>query len=167
MTTPLILEEIDTPVGPLALVLDGEKLVAAGFTDEPPRMTRTLRQLRAAPGLVPASAPTAAGRAIRDYFAGDLQRLDDVEVSQAGTPFERAVWGELRRIPCGETRAYRDVARAVGRPKAVRAVGAANGKNPVALVVPCHRVVGADGSLTGYGGGLHRKRWLLAHEAPR
>ena len=98
-----------------------------------------------------------------EYFAGERTRFD-LALAPAGTRFQRAVWAALRTIPYGETRTYTEQAVAVGRPSAVRAVGAANGRNPIAIVVPCHRVVGADGSLTGFGGGIDRKRWLLAHE---
>lgn len=98
------------------------------------------------------------------YFAGDLRSLDSIDVDTAGTAFQRAVWAALRRIPPGATRSYADVAREVGAPGAVRAVGAANRANPVALVIPCHRVVRTGGALGGYGGGLECKRWLLAHE---
>jgi methylated-DNA-[protein]-cysteine S-methyltransferase len=99
-----------------------------------------------------------------DYFAGDLDALADIPVNPGGTPFQRSVWSALRRVAPGQTVAYRDLARAIGAPAAVRAVGAANGANPIAIVIPCHRAIGADGSLTGYAGGLERKRWLLAHE---
>jgi methylated-DNA-[protein]-cysteine S-methyltransferase len=106
--------------------------------------------------------------ALRDrfgaYLAGHLRELDSFEVDTGGTPFQRAVWAALRRIPAGTTCSYTDLARAVGAPNAVRAVGAANGANPVAVIIPCHRVVRSDGSLGGYGGGLDRKRWLLEHE---
>jgi methylated-DNA-[protein]-cysteine S-methyltransferase len=98
------------------------------------------------------------------YWAGDLAALDSIEVDPGGTPFQRAVWAALRRIPAGTTMSYAGLARVVGAPAAVRAVGAANGANPVAVVIPCHRVVRSDGGLGGYGGGLDRKRWLLEHE---
>ena len=98
------------------------------------------------------------------YFRGALDAFDPLPVDAGGTPFQRRVWSVLRTIPPGRTASYLDVARRVGAPEAVRAVGAANGQNPVAIVVPCHRVIGADGRLVGYGGGLDRKRWLLAHE---
>ena len=97
---------------------------------------------------------------MRAYFAGELRRFD-LPLDLAGTDFQRRVWLELTRIPYGETRSYQDLARAIGSPKAVRAVGAANGANPVAIVVPCHRVIGAGGKLVGYGGGLPLKRRLL------
>jgi O-6-methylguanine DNA methyltransferase len=99
------------------------------------------------------------------YFDGDLAALDDVRVAADGTPFQRRVWAALRRIPAGETTTYGRLAADLGRAGSARAVGAANGANPVAIVVPCHRVVGADGTLTGYAGGLERKRFLLRHEA--
>jgi methylated-DNA-[protein]-cysteine S-methyltransferase len=98
------------------------------------------------------------------YFAGT--RLDfELPLHLTGSPFQRRVWAALHEIPCGETRSYGQLAAALGAPTASRAVGAANGQNAVAIVVPCHRVIGADGSLTGYGGGLDAKRWLLGHEA--
>jgi methylated-DNA-[protein]-cysteine S-methyltransferase len=101
---------------------------------------------------------------LREYFAGDCRVLDGVAVELNGTPFQRRVWEALRGIPAGSTESYADLARRIGEPRAVRAVGAANGANPVAVIVPCHRVIGTNGTLTGYGGGLDRKQWLLAHE---
>lgn len=101
---------------------------------------------------------------IRAYFGGDLQALDSAGLDPAGTPFQKSVWALVRQIPAGETRAYGDIARDLGRPTASRAVGAANGANPVCLAIPCHRVIGKGGALTGYAWGLDRKRWLLAHE---
>ena len=98
------------------------------------------------------------------YLAGDLAAIDAIAVDPGGTPFQRAVWAELRRIPAGRTRSYAEMARTIGAPRAVRAVGAANGANPIAIVIPCHRVVASGGALGGYGGGLARKRWLLEHE---
>src|SRR5262249_24110328 len=103
-------------------------------------------------------------RAISRYFAGELSAIDALPVETGGTPFQRDVWSALRNIPCGRTISYAQLAAIIGRPKAVRAVGLANGSNPIGVVVPCHRVIGADGSLTGYGGGIERKRWLLRHE---
>ena len=114
--------------------------------------------------LVEGRAPGPVRRAVEAYFAGDVRALDSLEVKTAGTVFQRAVWAALRAIPAGETRSYAQLAAAVGAPRAVRAAGLANGQNPVAVIVPCHRVIGANGTLTGYAGGLERKRWLLAHE---
>ena len=110
-------------------------------------------------------APEAVRDALAAWFAGDLGALDGLPVKTGGTPFQRAVWKALRDIPAGETRTYGQLATAIGAPRAVRAVGLANGANPVGVIVPCHRVIGANGTLTGYAGGLERKRWLLAHEA--
>jgi methylated-DNA-[protein]-cysteine S-methyltransferase len=104
-------------------------------------------------------------RAVEAYFGGDLTAFDAVVVKTGGTVFQQAVWAALRAIPAGETRSYGQLAAAIGSPRAVRAVGLANGSNPVGVIVPCHRVIGANGTLTGYAGGLERKRWLLAHEA--
>jgi methylated-DNA-[protein]-cysteine S-methyltransferase len=99
------------------------------------------------------------------YFDGDVRALDALPVKTQGTAFQSEVWAALRAIPVGQTRSYGQLAAAIGRPSAVRAVGLANGSNPVGVIVPCHRVIGANGTLTGYAGGLERKRWLLAHEA--
>jgi methylated-DNA-[protein]-cysteine S-methyltransferase len=113
----------------------------------------------------PAEAPFAAAREQLDaYFAGELEAFD-LDLAPEGTAFQRRVWEELVRIPFGETISYGELARRLGDPKLMRAVGLANGRNPISIVVPCHRVIGANGSLVGYGGGLERKRWLLEHEA--
>jgi methylated-DNA-[protein]-cysteine S-methyltransferase len=103
-------------------------------------------------------------QAIRSYFAGDLSAIDKLPVKTAGTPFQREVWHALRKISCGTTISYGQLAKQINRPAAVRAVGLANGSNPIGVIVPCHRVIGSNGLLTGYGGGLERKRWLLEHE---
>lgn len=153
----LFLDRFDTPVGELALVADGEgRLHWVGFTDV---------QLHACPASTcPRSNPRGLSDALRAYFAGDLKAIDALPVVDSGTEFQRRVWRALREIPIGETCSYGELARRIGRPTAVRAVGLANAQNPVGIVVPCHRVIGANGSLTGYGGGIERKRWLLAHE---
>jgi methylated-DNA-[protein]-cysteine S-methyltransferase len=101
---------------------------------------------------------------LRSYFKGNLTALDSIKVDTGGTPFQQLVWRALRRIPLGKTISYGELARRIRRPAAFRAVGAANGTNPVSIVIPCHRVIGADGRLTGFGGGLDRKQWLLRHE---
>jgi methylated-DNA-[protein]-cysteine S-methyltransferase len=108
--------------------------------------------------------PHGAGAALRSYLRGELDAIDALPVDAGGTPFQRDVWAALRGIRAGRTTSYSGLAAALGHPRAVRAVGAANGQNPVALVVPCHRVIAADGKLQGYGGGLEKKRWLLVHE---
>jgi methylated-DNA-[protein]-cysteine S-methyltransferase len=166
---PLLLkrERLPTPTGVIVLLTDAEgRIRALDWDDHEERMQRLLR-LHYGPGGVALSEdgpPSAARAALEAYFAGDIHALDDLEVETAGTPFQRAVWAALRRIPAGETLTYGALAAEIGKPSAVRAVGLANGSNPVGVVVPCHRVIGADGSLTGYGGGLPRKRWLLQHE---
>ena len=115
---------------------------------------------------VDAGSPALAkiAGAVERYFAGDVDALDDIPIEADGTDFQRAVWDAIREIPAGRTASYQEIARSVGRPAAVRAVGTATGRNPVSIVVPCHRVIRSDGSLGGYGGGLHRKEWFLDHE---
>ncbi|MEM1184717.1 MAG: methylated-DNA--[protein]-cysteine S-methyltransferase [Planctomycetota bacterium] len=135
------------------------------------RLSATPRGLREisfvdddAPGNEACPSPIASTlEQLSGYFAG-TRRVFDVRLDLQGTDFQRSVWTALLDIPFGQTRSYADIARAIGNPDAVRAVGLANGRNPVSIIVPCHRVIGSDGSLTGYGGGMDRKRWLLAHE---
>jgi methylated-DNA-[protein]-cysteine S-methyltransferase len=163
----LLLDHIDTPIGRLALIADQRgRLRALGFTDGHDRMERQLQAhlTRQKTSLTPTSNPGGLSAAIRAYFDGDLTAIAALPVEADGTAFQRSVWRALRLIPCGETRSYGEIARQIGNPAAVRAVGLANGANPIGIVVPCHRVIGANGTLTGYGGGIERKRWLLAHE---
>jgi methylated-DNA-[protein]-cysteine S-methyltransferase len=158
---------VGTPIGPLALLAHGGALVGLEFGDARERREKLGASLvRHLGDFDTAEHPDPAGAATRleRYFAGDFAALDEQDVQPHGTPFQLEVWRELRRIPAGSTRGYAELAAAIGRPAAVRAVGAANGANPVSLFVPCHRVIAANGTLWGYGGGLPRKRWLLAHE---
>ena len=111
--------------------------------------------------------PAGAATALAKYFSGQLDVLDTIAIEMNGTPFQQRVWQALRTIRAGHTASYSEIAAAIGAPSAVRAVGAANGANPIAVIVPCHRVIGSNGSLTGYGGGLRRKEWLLRHEGRR
>ncbi len=142
-----------TPIGLLEIVEEGGAITRVGFVD-------------------PASAkPDARGRALdacraqlEEYFAG-RRRVFELDLDPAGTEFQKAVWARLLKIPFGRTSTYSRVAAAIGRDKAVRAVGAANGQNPISIIIPCHRVIGSDGRLVGYGGGLWRKEWLLGHES--
>ncbi len=167
MTERLFLDHLSTPMGQLALVADEEgRLRAVGWTEHHVRMQRQLDAYSRERGcsLVRMSNPGGLTAGLRAYFAGDLGALEGLPVASVGTDFQRAVWGALREIPCGETCSYAELARRIGKPAAMRAVGLANGANPIGIVVPCHRVVGSSGSLTGYGGGIERKRWLLAHE---
>jgi methylated-DNA-[protein]-cysteine S-methyltransferase len=163
----LLVDHLDTPLGRFAVVADEDhRLRAAGFTSGHARMEKQLRLgTKGRPlEMVPASDPGGLTTAITRYFAGDVHAIDDLPVVFDGTSFQCAVWEALRLIPVGETWSYARLAQHVGNPRAVRAVGLANGANPVAVVVPCHRVIGSDGGLTGYGGGIERKRWLLQHE---
>jgi methylated-DNA-[protein]-cysteine S-methyltransferase len=171
MTAPppetLSLDRLPTPIGEALIVTDeAGHLRAFDFADHEPRMMRLLRLHYGDVALAPGAAPAVIVAAFRAYFAGDMDALSSVAWATAGTAFQREVWAALTTIPAGETLSYGALAARIGRPKAVRAVGLANGANPVAVIVPCHRVIGADGSLTGYGGGIERKRWLLAHERP-
>lgn len=160
------LDRIATPVGEVLMVVDAAGAVAAlDFEDYEERMMRLLARHHGAVALTAGRAPDAVRAAVAAYFSGDLTALDDVPLGTRGTDFQREIWAALRTIPAGETWTYGRLASAIGRPKAVRAAGLANGQNPVAIIVPCHRVIGANGTLTGYAGGLERKRWLLAHEA--
>ena len=155
----MTLTHLDSPLGRLAILSEGGRLHALGFTEDHPRMATQLDSASPKPGSAPAIT-----EALTAYFAGELHALDAIPVAELGTPFQRQVWAALRRIPPGQTRSYGQLASEIGRPRAVRAVGTANGANPIALVVPCHRVVGANGTLTGYAAGLPRKQWLLHHE---
>ncbi len=157
------IDTVESPIGPLAVAERAERLCLLHFGGDDDYVERTIE--RWYPGEARARRPVAQVRAIlARYFAGDCGVIDTVAVELNGTDFQKRVWQALRRIPSGATLSYAELARRVGEPAAVRAVGAANGANPVALIVPCHRVIGSDGSLTGYGGGLERKRWLLTHE---
>jgi methylated-DNA-[protein]-cysteine S-methyltransferase len=161
------LDRIATPIGTLLIAVDSEmRLRVLDFSDYEDRMRRLLRRGYGAGGvqLNESRAPASIRLPIDAYFAGDLAALDAIPVETAGTAFQREVWTALRDIPAGSTLSYSGLAEQIGRPSAVRAVGLANGANPIGVVVPCHRVIGADASLTGYGGGIERKRWLLAHE---
>lgn len=167
-TLHLIIDRIETPIGEMAIVADDEgNLRAVDWTDHDDRMLRLLRRQYGENGfrLEPGKNPHGFTDAIHRYFAGDLAALEGLPVKMTGTPFQLAVWNALRTIPCGTTMTYGELARQIGKPTAVRAVGLANGSNPVGVIVPCHRVIGANGSLTGYGGGIDRKKWLLEHES--
>ena len=163
----LFLDSLDTPIGVMRLVADDAgNLRIAFFADSDEPVLHQLRHDYGSNGftLSPARNPHGLTDLVAKYFAGDVAIINEIPVRTAGTPFQREVWRALRKIPCGATTSYGKLAATIGHPDAVRAVGTANGANPVAVVVPCHRVIGANGSLTGYGGGIERKRWLLDHE---
>jgi methylated-DNA-[protein]-cysteine S-methyltransferase len=166
----LFLDRIDTAIGELILVADREgSLRAIDWLDYETRMLRLLQRQYGKNRfvLVARKNPNDLSDRLRRYFAGDVTAIDDLPVAAIGTPFQREVWRALRGIPVGTTCSYGEIAQRIGRPRAVRAVGMANGSNPIGIVVPCHRVIGANGLLTGYGGGMERKRWLLNHESER
>lgn len=161
----LKLDRIASPIGDLLIVTDEHGVLRSlwfevGELDR----RRSPRSRYSALPLEPGSAPDAIRRALGTYFDGEFAALDRVPCAAPGTPFQQAVWAALRQVPAGATISYGALAARIGRPAAARAAGAANGANPIAIVVPCHRVIGANHALTGYGGGLERKRWLLAHE---
>lgn len=168
MTEPetLFIDTLPTPLGTAFLIVD-----AAGFLrmqawdDADDWWRKVFRRRFGAAELVPRADRCGHVAAFQRYFDGEVTALDGLRIRFQGTPFQNKVWTALRDIPAGTTVSYGVLAQRIGEPKAVRAVGAANGSNPIGVVVPCHRVVGSDGSLTGYGGGLPRKRWLLDHEA--
>ncbi|MDB4968463.1 MAG: methylated-DNA--protein-cysteine methyltransferase [Myxococcales bacterium] len=155
---------VRSPVGGIALYAKEEALCGLVFDDYADSMRAVLAARFGEVRFVPARDPAGAASRLRSYLDGELRALEDVEVDLGGTEFQSRVWAALREIPVGATRSYGELARAIGKPDAVRAVGTANGRNPVSLVVPCHRVIGSDGTLVGYGGGIERKQWLLRHE---
>lgn len=162
-TARLAAQQIDTPLGRMTLVARGQSLVLAAFGEIRSRETMILRRRFASFELEEASL--LAVEPISAYFAGEVDALARVNVDPGGTPFQRRVWRRLRGLRPGCVEGYGDFARSLGVRHGARAVGAANGANPVSLVIPCHRLVGADGQLTGYAYGIRRKRWLLRHEA--
>ena len=164
----LLRETLASPIGTLVLLTDADgRLRVVDFEEFYDRMVALLDRGYGRGGwsVTDARHPSRAFGAVSGYFDGDLAAIDEVETATGGTVLQRAVWAALRAVPAGTTESYGALAARIGHPRAVRPVGAANGANPVCIVVPCHRVVGADGTLTGYGGGLARKRWLLDHEA--
>ena len=165
-TTPTVLgtADLDTPIGRLRLVADGSTLVCISFPGSHQRERQRLGRRFGAVRLEPDPELGGLTARLRAYFEGDLDIIDDMPTDPGGTPFQAEVWTALRRIPRGTTTSYGEIAAEIGRPSAVRAVGMANGDNPIPVVIPCHRVIGRNGRLTGYGGGLPRKEWLLRHE---
>ncbi|MFI8416257.1 methylated-DNA--[protein]-cysteine S-methyltransferase [Serratia sp. NPDC078593] len=162
-----LIDRMATPIGELILIADEQgHMRALDWTEHEDRLMkllnthyRTVRfQLQAQRN------PGGLTDIMQQYFAGDLSVINHVPVMTAGTEFQRTVWHHLRQIPCGEIITYGELAKRIGRPTASRAVGMANGSNPISIVVPCHRVIGSQGALTGYAGGVQRKQWLLQHE---
>jgi len=156
-------DRITSPIGDIVLVAEDGALRLIDF-DDGPRLEAFMRRHLGTTDIPKKRNPWGLSAAIRAYLKGDVAAVDKLPAKPKGTDFQQRVWAELRKIPAGRTIAYRELAKRAGRPTAIRAAGAANGQNPISIVIPCHRVVGTDGSLTGYGGGLDRKRWLLEHE---
>ncbi len=159
------LDRLPTPIGTALLVTDAVGVLRAlDWEEYEPRMKELLRLQYGAVILQDARSPQDLRSALTAYFKGDLDRLKTIKWRVAGTPFQQKVWNALPEIPAGTTMSYGTLAARLNAPKAMRAVGHANGSNPISVVVPCHRLIGANGALVKYGGGLERKRWLLEHE---
>jgi methylated-DNA-[protein]-cysteine S-methyltransferase len=164
---PVKLKTIDSPIGELTVAARGSKVCLVHFGPASPAVRESLARWYPEVQIAEDADPAGAAAVLSRYFDGDLNSLDEIEVELHGTAFQQRVWTTLRCVAAGTTTSYAKLADRVGSPAAVRAVGAANGANPVAIVLPCHRIIGSNGSLTGYGGGLDRKRWLLQHEGAR
>ncbi|MBU2739290.1 methylated-DNA--[protein]-cysteine S-methyltransferase [Acidithiobacillus concretivorus] len=162
------IDQIPSPLGEMLLVTDPQGTLRAldYWEDSQHSILEYLRRLYGTDRITLTSGPlpTMIRHSLEAYWAGDLQALTVIPTKSAGTPFQQAAWAWLRTIPAGETRSYKEQARGMHHPLAIRAVGRANSKNPIGIVVPCHRVIGSNGTLTGYAGGIDRKRWLLQHE---
>ncbi len=162
--TKLKIDRLNSPIGQIAIVTAENNLCALDFADYETRMMALLARRYDSIELVPQSNPSGITERLQAYLAGDLTSLHDIPIHIGGTPFQQQIWAKLREIPIGETWTYGRLAQEIGKPTASRAVGMANSLNPIAIVIPCHRVIGAQGKLTGYAGGIDRKRWLLQHE---
>lgn len=169
-TQSLRLTKVDSPIGEILLVTDADVLVSLDYAGYEQRMMRLLEKRYGSFALTE-STHGETDRSVKDivtrihsYLAGDLSAIDEILVNPGGTKFQATVWHALRSIPPGCVMSYGELAQQLGNPAAVRAVGTTNSLNPISIVLPCHRVIGANGSLTGYAGGLERKRWLLEHE---
>jgi methylated-DNA-[protein]-cysteine S-methyltransferase len=160
----LLIDRIKSPLGTISLVSDGVNLCALDFVGYEGRMMGLLDRRYPSLELIETIDPQGFSSQIRAYLSGDYHSLDEIAVNAGGTEFQQLVWQGLRTIPVGTTASYGELATKLGKPTAARAVGMANSLNPVAIVIPCHRVIGAKAKLTGYAGGLDRKQWLLEHE---
>ena len=164
MVTELLIDKIASPIGTILLVATETQLCALDYEDYEQRMMKLLRRRFEHIHFKEADDPCGFSSQVRAYLEGEGCGLDSLPVNPGGTPFQQQVWTALRGIPSGTVMTYGELAKHLKRPTAYRAVGMTNALNPIAIVIPCHRLVGADGSLTGYAGGLERKRWLLEHE---
>jgi methylated-DNA-[protein]-cysteine S-methyltransferase len=161
----LLVERVKTPIGAALVTHDGKRLCNLEFEDREDRRQEELAHHFPNATFEKLRTPSKFAAALARYFKGEVRAIDKLPVAQLGTEFQRRAWAELRRIPPGQTRGYGEQAAMLGKPNAARAVGRANGLNPISIVVPCHRLIGANGSLVHYGGGLERKQWLIDHEA--
>lgn len=164
MQQELWIDTIASPLGDIMIVTNEQQIHAIDFADCADRMTRSLTKRLGPVQLRPSSNPLGASDCLQAYLAGELTALDAIALAPGGTPFQQTVWQALRTIPPGTTRTYQQLATQIGQPNACRAVGLANAQNPIAIAIPCHRVIGSTGALTGYAGGIQRKQWLLHHE---
>ncbi len=164
MQKTLGLDRLDSPLGPLQVVTDNSALCALDYADYESRMLQLLKRRHPGAELRETACVPSISDRLTAYWDGDLKAIEDLAVDSGGTVFQETVWIALRGIPPGRTMTYGGLAARLGKPAASRAVGLANGLNPIAIVIPCHRLIGANGSLTGYAGGLERKDWLLRHE---
>jgi methylated-DNA-[protein]-cysteine S-methyltransferase len=167
MTETFLLNRIDTPIGQMLIALDQQdRLRVLDWDSHVERMQRLIDRYYGSGRITlkESAAPNATRAKLQAYVEGDIAAIDDIATETPGTGFQHRVWTALREIPAGQTWSYGQLAKHLGEPGAARAVGLANGSNPIGIVVPCHRVIGANGNLTGYGGGIERKRWLLKHE---
>jgi len=162
--TEILHDVITTPIGDIAFYVHGTGLCVLDFKDNVQRIDKILRKQFGKYRLTKSSNPFGISDKLKAYFEGDLEALKDIPLNMHGTDFQKTVWAALIDIPAGKTESYADLADRIQNPKAVRAVGMANGLNPVSIIVPCHRVIGKNGTLTGYAGGTDRKAWLLRHE---
>jgi methylated-DNA-[protein]-cysteine S-methyltransferase len=165
--TELHYEEVDSPIGAILLAADGEALCALDYAGCEARMRELLRSRYGDVKLTSGASRSDHRSRLGAYFTGDFAAVNSIRIRPGGTAFQQSVWNAFRAIPAGKTMSYGEIAAGIGAPRAARAVGLANARNPIAIVVPCHRVIGASGALTGYAGGLDRKRWLLSHEGAR
>lgn len=162
--TQIIQSRCTSPIGELNLFTCSGEVIAIEFADQGRTIGILGRHLQSV-AIVPGPAPRQLLAALNKYFeCGNCKAFDDLKLRPLGTPFQQLVWARLRCVPPGATISYSDLARSIGKPRAARAVGLANGHNPIPIIIPCHRVIGANGALTGYGSGLDRKAWLLEHE---
>jgi methylated-DNA-[protein]-cysteine S-methyltransferase len=164
MSTIILTDHVETPIGSMVLMVESNMLIGLEFDDQPERYMKDIRRRFPDHQMRDTANPCGFSDRVLAYYKGDLRAIDGLAARGDGTPFQERVWAELRRIKMGTTISYGELASRLGNRNAMRAVGLANGRNPISVVVPCHRVIGSDGTLTGYGGGVARKNWLLNHE---